>query len=74
MVGVERPADSPPGGGPGEAPDKEFAGQHQRQEHQRPSSERTHHRQPAQAPPGGRNHAGQNLNSLLSFIGHRYDN
>lgn len=68
MVGVEGPADPPSGGWPGEAPDKELARQHQRQEHQRPSSERTHHRQPAQAPPGRRNHAGQNPNPLLSFL------
>lgn len=66
VVGVERPADPPSGGGPDEAPDKEFAGQHQRQEHQRASSERAHHRQPAQAPPGRRHHAGASPNSLPS--------
>lgn len=59
MVGVQRPSNALYGGQSHQAPAKESAGQHQGQEHQCQSSERTHHRQPVATPPGRGDNAGQ---------------
>lgn len=69
MVGVQRPVGAPHGDQPHQAPSKESVGQHQGQEHHRQRAERAHHCQPARAPPGRGNHAGESLCSGVLFTG-----
>lgn len=59
MVGVQGGGDSRSRAQSGQTGHQGPAGQHQRQEHQRPSPERTHTRQPAATAPGRGAHAGQ---------------
>lgn len=65
MVGVQRPLNTLHGAQSHQAPPEESAGQHQGQEHQRESPERTHHRQSAATPTGRGNHAGQTTDSII---------
>lgn len=71
MVGIQRPIDALHGHESHQAPVEDSAGQHQGQEHQRPSPERAHNRQPATTAPGGGNHAGGTI-ALLQFTRRHY--